>query len=244
MIYYQSYFLNLFAMTYYSFNLSDYIPLTWKHYIAQLYKHKSFRSMSEFLKKEYKNDCCIYPNKKDIFKALELTTPKKVKVVILGQDPYINAGQANGLAFSVAKHIPLPPSLKNIFFELKKDITTTVLKHGDLTSWAQQGILLLNTVLTVRDKQSASHRNQGWEEFTQGVIQRLNQDLNNIIFVLWGNDAKKLKKVINLKKNFVLEAAHPSPLSAYRGFFGCRHFSQINQLLLNMNKQPINWQLI
>lgn len=198
--------------------------------------------MREFLKIEYAN-YRIFPSMYDIFNALKYTDYKDVKVVILGQDPYHEIGQAHGLCFSVLDHVPLPASLKNIFKELTTDLNIPYPKTGNLTKWAKQGVLLLNTVLTVREHYANSHKNKGWEIFTNQVIELLNQRDESIIFVLWGNDAKQKKSLITNPKHFILTASHPSPLSAFNGFFGCKHFSKINEILQKNHQLPIDWSL-
>ena len=198
--------------------------------------------MREFLKIEYAN-YRIFPSMYDIFNALMYTDYKDVKVVILGQDPYHEIGQAHGLCFSVLDHVPLPASLKNIFKELTTDLNIPYPKTGNLTKWAKQGVLLLNTVLTVREHYANSHKNKGWEIFTNQVIELLNQRDESIIFVLWGNDAKQKKSLITNPKHFILTASHPSPLSAFNGFFGCKHFSKINEILQKNHQLPIDWSL-
>ena len=184
----------------------------------------------------------IGTTKQNIYNALKLTSPDKVKVVILGQDPYINKDQANGLSFSVQPGIAIPPSLRNIFREQRKDLGIIQPNSGDLTKWAEQGVLLLNTTLTVRAGLSNSHQGKGWGIFTDSIIKYLGQK-ENIVFMLWGNNAKAKKKLIDSFKNLILEAAHPSPLSATRGFFGCQHFSKANNYLIEHNLSPIDWQL-
>ena len=198
--------------------------------------------MREFLKIEDAN-YRIFPSMYDIFNALKYTDYKDVKVVILGQDPYHEIGQAHGLCFSVLDHVPLPASLKNIFKELTTDLNIPYPKTGNLTKWAKQGVLLLNTVLTVREHYANSHKNKGWEIFTNQVIELLNQRDESIIFVLWGNDAKQKKSLITNPKHFILTASHPSPLSAFNGFFGCKHFSKINEILQKNHQLPIDWSL-
>lgn len=195
----------------------------------------------DILKEEY-NNYTIYPDKNNIYNALKLTPPEKVKVVILGQDPYINKNQANGLSFSVQPGIAIPPSLRNIFREQRKDLGIIQPNSGDLTKWAEQGVLLLNTTLTVRAGLSNSHQGKGWGIFTDSIIKYLGQK-ENIVFMLWGNNAKAKRKLIDSSKNLILEAAHPSPLSATRGFFGCQHFSKANNYLIEHNLSPIDWQL-
>ena len=187
------------------------------------------------------NEYCIYPESSDIFRALVLTKPSKVKVVMIGQDPYHGPKQANGLAFSVSSGVKLPPSLKNIFKELAQDLGTDLRQEGDLSDWARQGILLLNRVLTVRAGQAGSHQNLGWEEFTQEIVKQINQNANPVIFVLWGKSAQTLEPFINLDRHSVIKSVHPSPLSAYRGFFGSKPFSHINSKLKATGQDPIAW---
>lgn len=184
----------------------------------------------------------IFPPSKDIFRALDLVNFKSVKIVILGQDPYHGLNQANGLSFSVHSDIAIPPSLKNIFLELNHDLNIPISKHGDLTRWATQGVLLLNSVLTVEEAKPNSHLEIGWDELTNKIISKLS-DRGDIIFVLWGNSAQKKIDLIDLNNNSILCAPHPSPLSAYRGFFGCKHFSSINQILREKKSDEIIWNL-
>ena len=179
----------------------------------------------------------------DIFNALKYTSYKDTKVVILGQDPYHDQGQAHGLAFSVKPNIPTPPSLLNIYKELNNELGLFIPNNGYLISWAKQGVLLLNTVLTVKAHMANSHKNKGWEIFTDNIIRYLNKRDEPVIFVLWGTNAREKKKLINTSKHYILEAPHPSPLSAHRGFFGCNHFKKINEILDKLNKEKINWQI-
>ena len=202
----------------------------WDELLCEEFKKEYYLKLREFLKIEYAN-YRIFPSMYDIFNALKYTDYKDVKVVILGQDPYHEIGQAHGLCFSVLDHVPLPASLKNIFKELTTDLNIPYPKTGNLTKWAKQGVLLLNTVLTVREHYANSHKNKGWEIFSNQVIELLNQRDESIIFVLWGNDAKQKKSLITNPKHFILTASHPSPLSAFNGFFGCKHFSKINEIL-------------
>lgn len=199
------------------------------------------------LEKIYQANKKIYPPKDQVYRAVDLCPLEKAKVIIIGQDPYHRPNQANGLAFSVNKETPLPPSLKNIFKELKNDLGIEC-SHGDLSRWAKQGVLLLNTVLTVEEGKPGSHYNLGWEKFTDGLIRALNErpvtdPSKALIFVLWGKKAQDKKKYIDNPPHYVLEAPHPSPFSANNGFFGCRHFSKINDILLKMGKRPIDWRL-
>ena len=201
-----------------------------------------YRELYETVKKEYR-DYRVYPDSGDLFNPFHLTPLNNVKVVIIGQDPYHNAGQAHGLCFSVKPGIETPPSLVNIYKELQSDLGCYIPDNGYLTKWAEQGVLLLNTVLTVRAHQANSHRGIGWETFTDAVISALNREDRPIVFLLWGAPAQKKKQMLNNPKHFVLEAPHPSPLSAYRGFFGCRHFSRTNAFLERNGLSPIDWQI-
>ena len=185
----------------------------------------------------------IFPPADDIFNAFHLTPLSKVKVVILGQDPYHNVGQAHGLCFSVKKGVDIPPSLVNIYKELHDDLGCTIPNHGCLTKWAEQGVLMLNTVLTVRAHQANSHRGIGWEQFTDAVIRAVDAQDRPIVFLLWGRPAQMKKSMLHNPKHLILEAPHPSPLSAYRGFFGCKHFSQTNAFLEKNGLAPIDWQI-
>lgn len=214
----------------------------WDELLCEEFKKEYYLKLREFLKIEYAN-YRIFPSMYDIFNALKYTDYKDVKVVILGQDPYHEIGQAHGLCFSVLDHVPLPASLKNIFKELTTDLNIPYPKTGNLTKWAKQGVLLLNTVLTVREHYANSHKNKGWEIFTNQVIELLNQRDESIIFVLWGNDAKQKKSLITNPKHFILTASHPSPLSAFNGFFGCKHFSKINEILQKNHQLPIDLSL-
>ena len=196
---------------------------------------------SKFLKLNNKN-IIIFPPIPYIFRALEMVDFNEARVLILGQDPYHGFGQANGLSFSVNKEIMIPPSLKNIFLELKNDLNIPICQYGDLTSWAQQKILLLNSVLTVEQGKPNSHQELGWEKLTDKIISQLSKR-GNMIFVLWGNTAQKKYYLIDRKENKILTAPHPSPLSAYKGFFGCKHFSAINKILIENGSSEINWKL-
>jgi len=220
----------------------DKIGNNWDIILKEEFEKPYFKKLTDFIEEEYKN-YTIYPEKDNIYNALKLTPPEKVKVVILGQDPYINQGQANGLAFSVQEGITVPPSLKNVFREQRSDLGIVQPNNGDLTKWAEQGVLLLNATLTVRAGLSNSHQGKGWGKFTDAIIAYLGQQKCGIVFLLWGNFAKAKRKYIGTSKNLVLEAAHPSPLSATRGFFGCRHFSKTNEYLEEKELSPINWQL-
>ncbi len=200
-----------------------------------------FEKLTLFVKEEYKKGV-VYPPPKNIFYAFELTPFDKVKVVILGQDPYINKGEANGLCFAVGEGTALPPSLRNIFRELESDLGKPVVhKTGDLERWAKQGVLLLNATLTVRARLSASHSNKGWEQFTDAVIRALSEKKENLVFILWGNYAKKKGAHIDRSKHHVIESAHPSPLAAHNGFWGSKPFSKTNKYLEEQGQEPIDW---
>ncbi|CAC13788.1 URACIL-DNA GLYCOSYLASE (UDG) [Mycoplasmopsis pulmonis] len=214
----------------------------WKSFFEKEKAQKYFKDeLWPFLENEYKNKI-IFPKKEDIFKAFDLVDFNNLKVVIIGQDPYINENQAHGLAFSTLDFL-LPKSLKNIFIELKNNYPNVVLKSGNLTSWASQGILLLNRVLSVEKGLSSSHYNRGWEIFTFNVIDYISKNFENIIFVLWGKKAQDLKKDINFKNHFILESSHPSPFSANISFFGSQIFLKINKILEQINKEKINWNI-
>lgn len=188
-------------------------------------------------------DLTIYPPKELIFRALELTPFENIKVVILGQDPYHGEGEANGLAFSVNKGVELPPSLRNIYEELKSDMGIKIPNHGDLTSWAKQGVLLLNSVLTVEKDKPASHRNIGWEEYTDSIIKKISDKKENIVFILWGKYAQSKKAFIDERKHLVISSPHPSPFSANKGFFGSKPFSKTNTYLKSKGKKEIDWRI-
>ncbi len=214
----------------------------WDELLSEEFKKEYYLRLREFLKAEY-GSRRIYPPMNDIFNALRYTSYSDVKAVILGQDPYHGAGQAHGLCFSVKKGVQPPPSLQNIFKEIKADLGIDPPMHGELTSWAQNGVLLLNTSLTVREGQANSHRGQGWEILTDRIIELLNQREQPIVFILWGGNARSKAKLITNRHHLILQCAHPSPLSAYNGFFGCRHFSKANEFLTSQGIQPIDWRL-
>lgn len=214
----------------------------WAEFLNPELQKPYYLELRKFLVSEYKSRQ-IFPDMYDIFNALHYTSYKDTKVVILGQDPYHGDGQAHGLSFSVKPGVKAPPSLINIFKELKDDLGCEVPNNGCLKHWTEQGILLLNTVLTVRAHQANSHRNMGWEQFTDRIIQLLNERQEPIAFILWGAPARKKKKMITNPKHFIVESAHPSPLSAYNGFFGSHPFSKVNAFLESVGKQPINWQI-
>lgn len=217
---------------------------TWHDIIGPLKATEGFKHAFEFVKQRRAAGDVIYPTEANVFNAFKYTPFNKLKVVILGQDPYHEPNQAMGLSFSVPVGTQVPPSLVNIYKELKDDIPGfTVPNHGNLIPWARQGVLLLNTVLTVQAGEANSHQGQGWEEFTDGVIAAINENCENVVFLLWGKPASLKGAHIDRNKHLVLEAPHPSPLSAYRGFIGCKHFSQANTYLLQNGKTPVNWQL-
>lgn len=217
---------------------------TWQQLIETEQSKAYFKDLLSRVDTKRAEDAVIYPSADNVFKAFDLTPLDKVKVVILGQDPYHGPHQAHGLAFSVNEGIAFPPSLQNIFKELETDIEDfQIPMHGDLTPWAEQGVFLLNTVLTVQKGLANSHADWGWEQFTDEVIATLNNQREHIVFMLWGAHAQKKGRVIDKQKHLVLTSPHPSPLSAYRGFFGSRHFSKANQYLLEHGLEPIDWQL-
>ena len=214
---------------------------SWRDRLLPEFCKPYMKKLSEFLHAEKSAGNIIYPPESEIFAALEACHFDQVRVVILGQDPYHGPGQAHGLCFSVRSGIPLPPSLKNIFKELQSDGSPPPSTGGDLTGWARQGVLLLNTVLTVAAGKPESHRGQGWEQFTDKILETLNRERDGIVFVLWGSHAQSKSGLIDGKRHEILTAPHPSPLSAYRGFFGCRHFSKINACLKISGFPPIIW---
>lgn len=214
----------------------------WKPILKNAQEQLNYKELREFLKKEYSQHT-VYPEKEHIWQAFEWTPYSDVKVVILGQDPYHGKDQAHGLSFSVRPHVSLPPSLRNIYKELERDLNITPVSHGYLKKWAEEGVLLLNTVLTVREGQAHSHRNKGWEELTDYVINALNEREEAMVFLLWGNAAKKKMKQIDQNRHVVLTTSHPSPLSAHRGFLGSGIFSEANRELKNLGYEPVDWSL-
>jgi len=217
------------------------IEPSWKKVLTGEFNEDYFGKLAEFVKGEYKKET-VYPPAKFVFRAFELTPFDKVKVVILGQDPYHEFNQANGLAFAVGQGVSTPPSLLNIYKEIKNDLKIdSTIKGGDLESWARQGVLLLNATLTVRAHQAGSHQNKGWERFTDAVVKVLSEQRQNLVFILWGNYAQKKGQVIDESKHLVIKSAHPSPLSAYNGFFGSAPFSQCNAYLIFNGQEPIEW---
>lgn len=214
----------------------------WLPALQEEFKKPYYRKLYQFVREEYAKTT-IYPPADDIFNALHLTPLSQVKVLILGQDPYHNAGQAHGLCFSVKPEVDIPPSLENIYKELESDLGCYIPDNGYLVKWAQQGVLMLNTVLTVRAHQANSHQGQGWEQFTDAIIQAVNAQDRPIVYLLWGKPAQSKIPMLTNPKHLILKAPHPSPLSAYRGFFGCKHFSQANQFLEEHGVEPIDWQI-
>ncbi|CDN16491.1 Uracil-DNA glycosylase, family 1 [Richelia intracellularis] len=218
------------------------LPLCWQQELAAEFEQPYFQKLEDFLNQERQLQT-IFPPEEEVFAAFELTPYKQVNVLLLGQDPYHDYNQGHGLCFSVRPGIKLPRSLMNIFQEMQGDIGLNIPNHGYLTSWAKQGVLMLNSVLTVRAHEANSHKNKGWEKFTDAVITKLNQKRSPVIFVLWGGYAKKKLKLIDPERHTIIQAAHPSPLSAHNGFFGSKPFSTINAALKSCGKSEINWQL-
>lgn len=214
----------------------------WLEYIGEEFEKDYYKNLREFLIEEY-NEKLIFPRAIDIFNAFHNTAYEDVKVVILGQDPYHNIGQAHGLSFSVMEGTKKPPSLVNIFKELNSDLNLPIPSSGNLTKWTEEGVMLLNTVLTVRAHEAHSHRDKGWEIFTDEVIKALNERIDPVIFLLWGRPAQEKTRLITNPQHFILKAPHPSPLSAHRGFFGCRHFSKTNEILESLGKNKIDWTI-
>ncbi|HAP92780.1 MAG TPA: uracil-DNA glycosylase [Gammaproteobacteria bacterium] len=215
----------------------------WSQQLDFIFKQDYYQQLLEFLEYESEHNKTIYPPKDQIFNAFDLSSFENTKVIILGQDPYHNEGQAHGLSFSVPKGVSIPPSLRNIYQELLSDLDITPSQSGNLTHWASQGVLLLNSVLTVEKNSPGSHAKSGWVDFTDTVIDILNEKKQNLVFLLWGAYAQKKTELIDQNKHLVLTAAHPSPFSAHKGFFGCKHFSQTNDYLKMHNQQTIDWTL-
>lgn len=214
----------------------------WDLVLKDVFADSKYLSLENFLNEEYENNI-IYPVRENIYTALKLTDYNDVRVVIIGQDPYHEPNQAHGLAFSVLDGIKLPPSLKNIYKEIESDLGIKMSGSGNLSSWASQGVLLLNNVLTVRAHEANSHKKKGWEFVTDSIVKKLNERDEMIIFVFWGNNAKSKEALVTNPNHIVLKAPHPSPLSAYQGFFGCKHFSKINSILRDNGLKEINWQI-
>ena len=218
------------------------IEASWKQVLNNEFEKDYFIKLTEFVKNEYATKT-IYPPKSQIFSAFDYTSFDDVKVVIIGQDPYHGENQANGLSFSVGDGVKIPPSLRNIYKELKTDLGIEDSNSGNLEAWAKQGVLLLNATLTVEAANAGSHQNKGWEDFTDAVIKLLSEEKENLVFVLWGSYAQKKGKKINREKHFVIESAHPSPLSVYRGFWDSKPFSKTNEYLKSKNVQEIDWKI-
>ncbi|EMF0077296.1 uracil-DNA glycosylase [Enterococcus hirae] len=222
--------------------MKEIIHNSWQTILTDEFEKEYYQKLRNFLKKEYTTQK-IHPDMYHIYEALELTPYGKVKVVILGQDPYHGVNQAHGLSFSVQPGVKIPPSLNNIYKELQSDLGISPVKHGNLVSWAKQGVLLLNTVLTVREGQAYSHRGKGWEILTDKIIEKLNEREKPIVFILWGKPAQEKMKMIDKSRHIILTSAHPSPLSAHRGFLGSKPFSKTNDALMALGETPIDWQL-
>jgi uracil-DNA glycosylase len=216
---------------------------SWNDILKEQFRFPYFSDLKQFLSDEKKSGKTIYPPSKEIFAAFDLTPFENVKVVLLGQDPYHGTGQAHGLCFSVADGVAPPPSLINIFKEMKNDLGIPIPKSGNLTKWAKQGVLLLNATLTVKANTAGSHQNKGWETFTDAVIKTLSEEKTGLVILLWGKYAQAKEALIDKTKHHVLKAPHPSPFSADTGFFGCKHFSKTNEILRQQGKQPVDWSL-
>ncbi|PIP80984.1 MAG: uracil-DNA glycosylase [Gammaproteobacteria bacterium CG22_combo_CG10-13_8_21_14_all_40_8] len=215
----------------------------WQDLLDDQKSEPYFINILQYLKNCKDNNICFYPATKNIFNALKYQGPDLIKVVLIGQDPYHRENQAHGLSFSVPKGIPIPPSLANIYKEVESDLGYPPPTHGCLESWAEQGVLLLNIILTVEAGKPLSHKELGWERFTQHVISKISERSEHLVFLLWGKNAQSLEQLIDEKKHTILKAPHPSPLSSYRGFFGCKHFSKANKALIAHGQTPINWEL-
>ncbi|MFP4557144.1 MAG: uracil-DNA glycosylase [Bacteroidales bacterium] len=223
-------------------NVNPIIEKSWKQVLLDEFKKEYFAKLKLFLLEEKKKHR-IFPASSNIFNAFKYTPFNNVKVVIIGQDPYHGPGQAHGLCFSVPKGITIPPSLTNIYKEINSDLHLPMPSHGNLEHWANQGVLLLNATLTVRAHQAGSHQNKGWEQFTDAAIKAISEKREGVVFLLWGAYAQEKSKIIDSSKHHILKAPHPSPLSAHRGFFGCKHFSLTNNILINNNIEAINWSV-
>ena len=214
----------------------------WKTFLKEDIYSDNFQAIISTLQTE-RDTYTVFPKDDELFNAFNITSLDNLKVVILGQDPYHGKKQAHGLSFSVPNGVRIPPSLRNIFKELQTDLNIPISNNGNLIPWAKQGVLLLNATLTVREKEASSHKKIGWENFTDRIIEKISKKKEGIIFLLWGAFAQRKSILIDVKKHHILTAAHPSPFSAYRGFFGCKHFSKTNEILIKNNQQPINWKL-
>jgi uracil-DNA glycosylase len=219
------------------------LPESWMKFLGEEFEKDYMRNLSAFLKEEKAKEKTVYPRGSEIFSAFNLTPLSEVKVVIIGQDPYHGEGQAHGLCFSVKPGVKIPPSLKNIYKELEADLNLEKPNHGFLEAWAKNGVLMLNNVLTVSQSEPASHSGKGWEVFTDRVVEVLNKECQNLVFLLWGSHAQKKAANVDRNKHLVLECPHPSPFSAHRGFLGSKHFSKCNEYLQNCNVKPIDWSL-
>ena len=218
------------------------ITKEWDEFLKEEFESEKYLKLREFLKEEYSTKT-IYPSMYDIFNSMKITSLDNLKVVLLGQDPYHNEGQAMGLSFSVPDGVDIPPSLVNIYKEIKSELNILPKTTGNLTGWAKQGVLLLNAVLTVRAHQANSHKGKGWEFFTDSIIKKISNEKEHVVFLLWGGNARSKKPLIDPNKHLILECAHPSPLSAYNGFFGCGHFIKTNEYLTKWGIEPIDWSL-
>ncbi len=216
------------------------IAADWRKILQPEFDKPYFEELTRFVRAEY-GSTTVFPAGKNIFRAFDKCPVESLKVVIIGQDPYHGVGQANGLCFSVNDGVPFPPSLQNIFKEIKSDLGVDVPQSGNLDRWAEQGVLLLNAVLTVRAHEAASHAGRGWEQFTDAVVRIINERKQGVVYMLWGSYAQRKGQVVDSKNNLILKSVHPSPLSVYRGFFGCKHFSQANAYLQSIGKSPIIW---
>jgi uracil-DNA glycosylase len=225
--------------------MSDQIKIesSWKSLLTNEFKQDYFNQIKQFIVGEKAKGKEVFPSGKLMFNAFNLTPFNSVKVVIIGQDPYHGIGQAHGLCFSVPSGVKTPPSLQNIYKEIEQDLGFPIPNHGNLETWAQQGVLLLNAVLSVNANEPASHKAAGWENFTNAVIYHLSQQCNHLVFILWGRFAQEKELLIDSSKHLILKAAHPSPFSAYQGFMGCKHFSKTNEYLIKSGQEPINWQI-
>lgn len=223
-------------------SLKPSINKNWHEVLASEFDSEYFIKLNDFLVDE-KSKFKVFPQEDQIFEALNLTPPEDIKVVIIGQDPYHNDGQAHGLSFSVQKGVKIPPSLKNIYKELNQDVDLEIPNHGFLDEWAKQGVLLLNATLTVRAHEPGSHQKKGWENFTNAIIKSISDKKENVVFLLWGRFAQQKEQLIDTSKHHVLKAAHPSPFSAHNGFFGCKHFSKTNDILKSKGIETIDWSI-
>jgi len=214
--------------------------MTWNDFFKEEEKKEYYQNLMSQVNKAYETTT-VFPPKDKIFNAFDLTPIENTKVVLLGQDPYHGVGQAQGLAFSTPEDIKNPPSMRNMLKEIEDDIGSSTCENGDLTSWAKDGVLLINAILTVEEAKAKSHHKMGWETFTDNLIKFISENLDDVVFILWGSSAIKKQKIIDEDKHHILSGVHPSPLSAYRGFFGCKHFSRTNEILKDLGKEPINW---